>query len=241
MKFLTNEPALLIGKTLIIADLHLGVEYEYSKAGMKIPSQTKKIEKRIEELIEKTNAKNLIIIGDIKHKVPGMTFQEKREIPDFFKTLSEKISVGIVPGNHDAEISKILSNVKIYPSSGLLLKNTYLTHGHKWPKQDFLKAEFLVISHNHPLIEFKDKLGYRWLEKVWIRSKLKPSSIRKKYKNFKKLPELIVMPTFSDLVGGFAMNRHEKEPLGPILKCADLEKAKVYLLDGTFLGKLEGL
>jgi len=241
MKFLINEPALLVEKTLVIADIHLGVEYEYYKSGINIPSQTSAMLKKIKKLIDKNKAKRLIVIGDIKHKVPGTTFQEEREIPSFFETLSEIVLVEIIPGNHDGGLSKILPNIKIHPSSGYLFNNVYLTHGHTWPKPDFLNAKYLVISHNHPLIEFKDEFGYRWLEKVWIRSELKPDLIGKKYNNFKKLPELIVMPAFSDMVGGFAMNRHEREPLGPVLKCADLEKAKVYLLDGTFLGKLGNL
>ncbi len=44
------------------------------------------------------------------------------------------------------------------------------------------------------------------------------------------------MPAFSDLVGGFAVNRADRRPLGPVLRSADMEKAKAILLDGTFLG-----
>jgi len=37
------------------------------------------------------------------------------------------------------------------------------------------------------------------------------------------------------------MNHTSKKPLGPLVKAADLENAKAFLLDGTFLGELEEL
>ena len=54
IKFITNEPAIMLpGKVLVIADLHIGAEYEFRRAGIKIPSQTKKLlEKTITALAE---------------------------------------------------------------------------------------------------------------------------------------------------------------------------------------------
>jgi len=243
MRFLPGEPALLMGKTLVIADTHLGTERDYRVAGYKFPSQTKELARKVLELVARIHAEKLLIVGDVKHKVPGTSFQEEREVPDFFSRVSKQLPVEIVPGNHDGMLAKLLPDIKIHPTSGVLIDDVYLCHGHSWPSPEFLNASFLVISHNHPLIELKDRLGFRWLEKVWIRAALEKKAIAEKYtaKLKGRLPELVVMPTFSDLVGGFAMNRTDKKPLGPVLKLAKLSGAKVFLLDGTFLGELKDL
>ena len=54
------------------------------------------------------------------------------------------------------------------------------------------------------------------------------------------LLELLVMPAFSELVGGATVNREIPEELiGPMFKAGavKLDEAEAYLLDGKFLGK----
>ncbi|MFH1294907.1 MAG: hypothetical protein ABIH90_03145, partial [Candidatus Aenigmatarchaeota archaeon] len=112
----------------------------------------------------------------------------------------------------------MVPDVKIHPSTGLLLGKTFLCHGHSWPSAGFLRSDFLVISHNHPLIELKDSLGYKWREKAWIRAELKQDIIKNQYNDCAQLPELVIMPAFSNLVGGFAINHITKKPLGPMVR-----------------------
>ena len=76
-----NERALLVGKTLVIADLHIGLEYELRKKGIFIFSQYEKMKNRIISLLEKTKAKRIILLGDLKHNIPRATFEEYRENP----------------------------------------------------------------------------------------------------------------------------------------------------------------
>lgn len=238
---MANEPALMIGKTLIISDLHLGIEHVFYKSGIHLPSQTEVLAKRLDDLIARTKANRLIIIGDVKHKVPGTSWQEEREIPLFFSKLSKRIKTEIVLGNHDPGIERLLpKEIKIHPTEGFLLGDFYLTHGHAWPSQDIKKAKTVIIGHNQPMIELRDKLGYRWIEKAWVVSKLNRKKLIKKYKGVKTAPELVVMPAFNDLAGGICFNR-EKEFMGPIIKNAGLRNAKIYLLDGTYLGELKDL
>ena len=78
LKFITGEPALMVGKALVVADLHIGIEHEFRQAGLKVPSQLEGIVKRIDALIEKNKADRLIILGDVKHKVPGVSWQEEK-------------------------------------------------------------------------------------------------------------------------------------------------------------------
>ena len=54
--------------------------------------------------------------------------------------------------------------------------------------------------------------------------------------------EVIVVPSFNDLLGGYPINR-KFEMISPIFKSGivDLGESEIYLLDGTYLGKLKEL
>ena len=55
-----------------------------------------------------------------------------------------------------------------------------------------------------------------------------------------KSPRIVIMPAFNRLLGGMAMNAGEGAMLGPIFSsgAVNMEKAELYLLDGTYLGLL---
>ena len=255
--FVTGEPALLLGKTLFLADIHVGIEHEFRLSGLNMPTQTGRLLDRIISLLERTKAKRLVLIGDIKHKVPGTSFQEERELPFFLSRLAEKSELHIIPGNHDGKLQELVpKNAKLYPMEGGLIGATYASHGHAWPDPSFLKADHLLVSHSHPQVEFRDRLGYRWGERVWMRAALDIRKIRDKYPQAKKAPEMIVMPAFNPLSGGLPFNRklenkavdeNRKTEGGraaffpersPLMKSAKMKAAKIFMLDGTYLGEL---
>ena len=245
VRFLTGKPALLAGKSLVIADLHIGIEREFRRSGIRFPSQTEKITERIDDIIKSTGAKRLVILGDVKHKVPGISLQELREIPEFLGHFSKKLDVEIVMGNHDPGIEELAPHGAILrPSTGFRLDGVYLSHGHTWPNSDFTRCGTIVIGHQHPLVEFRDKLGYRFREPVWVRGKLSLEKIERRYKQVPAvLPEVIVMPAFNELSGGVAMNGksdpdYAKNFISPLMKALDEKTVGIYLLDGTYLGKL---
>jgi metallophosphoesterase superfamily enzyme len=178
--------------------------------------------------------------------------QELREIPKFFSHFISRVRVDVVPGNHDGGLKGYLpKGVKLHKSSGVRIGKFFLTHGHAWPGKDFLKTNFVITAHNHPQIEFRSKLGYRWSEPVWLRADLRPEPIAKKYGlddgSAKSLPEVIVVPCFNEFAGGVALNRkvenrkygnESKSFLGPIVKSINEQGARVYMLDSVFLGEL---
>ncbi len=247
-KFVTSHPAVLVGDTLVIADLHLGVEFDFYKSGIKIPSHMEGMRREIEALIGRTKAKRLVILGDVKHKVPGVTRQELREIPDFLYALGNKISVEVVHGNHDASLKEFVpANIRLHPGIGFSAKECYFTHGHAWPPADFLGKKYVFIGHEHPQIEFRDPLGYRYTEPVWMRMEFDREKLKKKYRKLPaNLPELIVVPVFNRLSGGISMNMPVEKidryhGLSPLFRSAKMKTSKIYLLDGTFLGELKDL
>ena len=45
--FLTDIPAMFVGKTLVVADLHIGITRELYESGISMPSQVEKFAKRL--------------------------------------------------------------------------------------------------------------------------------------------------------------------------------------------------
>jgi len=248
IRFLTNYPALYISdkKILVISELHLGLEYELYKSGIKIPSQRIKFEATIGKLIKLTRAEKLIILGDIKSKVPGSTIREDVEIPKFLESMKQQIKVVMVKGNHDDRIEQIVpSGIKVYGSRGCKIGSYGFFHGHAWPSKKLMACDYLFMGHVHPAIELIDSFGFRSVLSVWLKGRLKKDSVEKKYK-IKKTGKMniVVIPTFNNILGEAALNRIIKERhTGPIMtnKVFDVDNSKVYLLDGTYLGILKDL
>jgi uncharacterized protein len=241
IKFLT-EPALLIDKALVITDLHMGIEYEIYKSGITIPSQVEKLEKRIDALIKMTRAKHLVILGDVKHQVPMISWQEYREIPQFLDHF-KKIKVSIVKGNHDGNIERLApSGVDIYEPQGFKLKDVLLTHGQAWPNKKDLDAKYIVMGHVHPAVQFWTD-NFRTIEPCWLRCDIDNKKIFEKFKAKTDFKQGIIMPSFNRIIGGMAFNSKSFDPLGPLLTNGVLKwkSAEVYLIDGTLLGSLKDL
>lgn len=74
------------GRSLIcVGDLHIGLENEMRCNGVHMPSQTFKMEQELISLAPGHDG--IILLGDIKHQVPGSSKQEYVEIPKFFTAL----------------------------------------------------------------------------------------------------------------------------------------------------------
>lgn len=271
-KLLTPWPAMLIeaGERILLAtDFHLGIEYELAKMGISIPYQTNRFLREFMDLVLEHNPDRVVILGDLKHGVPLTSFQEKREIPRFFNALlSEVDRVSLVRGNHDANIQNLApEEVEIHPSRGALFGDGYqvaVLHGHAWPYPPLLAADLIVMGHNHPAVQLNTPLGVRFTRRAWVRGNLDPVSLAVALMGFEKIkvkenplasfeaafgtiirpPQLVIMPTFNDLMGGIPVNAETpKGLLGPLFRsgAVNVDDFDVYLLDGAFLGKISFL
>lgn len=226
----------MVGGSLVVADLHLGVERELLEKGFKVPSQRANIESRLLSLIDRTGVEKVVILGDLKHSIPKASWQEYAEVPELVRTLEDHAEVVLVKGNHDSTIEGLLPSLRVVDS--LVIEDTLLVHGHRRiSKLDFPR---ILIAHNHPAVEFVDELGARMREKAWIELELRTEAIRRL--NLSTRPRITVMPAFNELIEGVAFNR-EMRGQGPLLReeLVDMGEARVYLLDGTELGRLREL
>ncbi|RLG18962.1 hypothetical protein DRN67_03690, partial [Candidatus Micrarchaeota archaeon] len=115
MRFIHNEPALLIGDSLVIAELHIGYEQKlFPKTDIFF---TNRLIARVQGLIKQTKAKRLIINGDLKHSVKGPTPEEGRELAKFFEAI--EVPIAVVKGNHDGGIEKFVHEAEVVGAGGL--------------------------------------------------------------------------------------------------------------------------
>lgn len=239
-----GEPLLLVeGKerVLVAADLHLGLEYDLWLGGISIPSQTKKILKRLKKSLDAIEPDRLLLLGDVKHNVPRTSWQERKEIPSFLRSLAEEVRLDIVPGNHDGGLADLAPNgSRVHLSSGLIIDGIGYFHGHTWPDRELLKAELLVAGHIHPAVRLKDPIGSSPNRRAWARASLSPTALEQQYGcgTGMPVPEMVIIPAFNDLCGGLPLNTPMEHERGPILTLANMNDARIFLLDGTNLGRL---
>ena len=269
-------PALLLRKqskrVLVVADLHIGWEVTLAKRGVHVPSQMPKILSKMTRLIESCKPTSLFFLGDVKHTVTGVGMEEWRDVPVFFETLGKKVpDIQVIPGNHDGNLEPLLPEfVKILPTTGVALWDVGLFHGHAWPAPELLGCRRLVTGHVHPMVVFRDPVGFRITRPVWVETrcdgtqltksllkhervkveKAPATSLRKLFNVKLKCSQLFIMPSFNDFLGGQPVNRkslgksaRSRAFIGPVLRSGsiDIDNAETYLLDGTFLGKISQL
>ena len=278
VKPIADQPALLLQneseKILVVADLHLGWEVSLAHKGIHVPSQVPRLLEKLRKIVEDVKPQQLILLGDVKHAVAKVELEEWKYVPEFFEGLVEIIpDVQVVPGNHDGNLEPLTPpSVKIGTSEGIMLwKTVGLFHGHAWPSPPLLGCKYLVMGHLHPVVVFKDPLGFRITRQAWVRARssgrslaegvLKHESI--KYEGDPSLEyskrfgvevvdaDCVIMPSFNDYLGGQPVNRSftegwtdlYKEYMGPVLRsgAVDFENGEAFLFDGTYLGRIQDL
>ena len=276
IKPLTPYPALLATendeKTVVVADLHIGWEVSLAQEGVHVPSQTIKLQRKLGEIIKKVKPERILFLGDVKHTIAKAEVEEWRDVPQLFENIAKYVNeMLVIPGNHDGNLEPLLpENVKILPLTGTRIGDAGFFHGHTWPSPELLACKNLVIGHLHPVVVFRDPLGFRITSQVWVEAKcdglelakalLKrlrikvEKSVAETFKeNFGVVPrvdKLFIMPAFNDFLGGQPINvgsigQEEKyrDFIGPILRsgAVNVGEAEVYMLDGTYLGRISQL
>jgi putative SbcD/Mre11-related phosphoesterase len=243
LKFICNEPAMLYKGMLIVADLHLGIERSIfgSAVEMNLFDRTKS---RLLNLVEESNCEELVLLGDVKHDIPNMQFPDRERLGRFLKELNDRVKVSIIMGNHDGGIKEIAGGIEVHGAAGVRRGDISLNHGHAWPSESMMGAEWLVVAHNHPCIELVDKLGYRSIQRAWVVGRLDSGKVEKKYAKFNRRMRMVIMPAFSELVGGMVFNAvKEKDLLGPLFRneMFKLGSAETFLLNGISLGTIDDI
>lgn len=230
--------------TVVVGDLHVGIESELHRSGVHIPSQTPDLRERLEAVVAQEDAHRLFVLGDLKDTIARASSQEERELPTLFEGLPDDVEVHLVPGNHDAGVVDHLEGVTVHEATGTTLGDEVgLAHGHTWPADDVMACPRVVLSHNHPTVVLRDEVGGRHKEPCWVRATFREAA-RERYPDLPEEARLVLVPAFNPLLGGTPLNDRGGEPLlGPLFEngLVDVDAARVWTLDGVELGTVANL
>jgi metallophosphoesterase superfamily enzyme len=236
-RIVPSKPALVLEgekKSLIVTDIHIG--FESSMASNEIfigkNSTIKESIQELSEIIDSENPDSVILLGDIKSSIKNITRNEWDEVPLFFKKIREKCDVVLIPGNHDANIQKLIpDNISMISSTGMVEENILLTHGHTMPSENFSHVDKIIMGHIHPVFFQEDSVMNG--QRVWVSIKTEKENI---FPNKTGEIEITIIPSFNRYF--YATHRKQyKKSISPIIsKIKEISKAKIITLDGTIIG-----
>jgi len=237
IRIVPSQPALMLegkNRSLVITDLHIGFESSLFGNNIFVGKNTTIQEtiNGIEEILEKTKANSLILLGDVKSSIKSISKNEWSEVPLFFKKMSEKVDTILVPGNHDANIQKLVPDeVTLASSTGLVIENILLTHGHTMPSENFSNVDKIIMGHVHPVF-FQEESVING-KRVWISIKADKQQI---FSSTSGEVEVTIVPSFNKYFYSTHKKKYKKS-ISPILeKIKKIKSAKIITLDGTIIG-----
>jgi metallophosphoesterase superfamily enzyme len=243
LEFFGDGPALVIEgeqRLMIVADLHFGIEADLAAHGLHFRSRSAD---RLEHLLKTIDAADpdmLILLGDIKHSIPSLTWQEFHEMPAILNAIRSRIPLKVFPGNHDIGIERYLLDHELQPRDGAIIDGVGYLHGHMYPSPH-LAGQLIVIGHHHPLFLLKDEVGCSLQTPAYLRAGLdiKMLGMDKTRENTPPT-RVLFMPSFNE-IAGYDVLQIIKNPFSPLSRCMKTEEAEIILADGTYIGPVSSL
>ena len=235
-KIISGYPAMVIEgdkKSLVITDLHLGFENALTLNNVFLGKNktVTEITKEIELIINKTKPDSLILLGDIKSSINSITKTEWETVPAFFENITKLIDTILVPGNHDANIEKLIPNgITLASSKGIIVDDILLTHGHTMPTENFSEVNAIIMGHIHPVFFQEGSLING--ERVWVTVRCEKHKI---FSSRSGEIEITILPSFNKYFYA-TQKKFYKKSISPMIKKMSVIEAKIITLDGTIIG-----
>jgi len=256
VEFAGDEAALLLRtddeEVLVVSDLHLGYELELAREGVYFPSQLSNILERLARLLDRRSVDTLVLLGDVKHRVAGVSWRESRQVTELLQSLRRYVRrIVITPGNHDAGIMSLAGGLaEVVSGRGIGLGDAWMLHGHCWPPPQAARSQLIVIGHTHPVISFARGPGSR--RKVFLIAEAPRWRVLKTFsdkfagervRRVKGHVTLLVLPHFNNALQGVEVSQLllGGRALSPLIRggAFDMRRASILMLDGSRLGGLE--
>ncbi|HTT26146.1 MAG TPA: metallophosphoesterase [Thermoplasmata archaeon] len=233
---------------LVIADVHLGLGAQAGWADGPAEGSAAALAEEAVRIAREARSDRLIIAGDVKHPIVGTPAGLRPLVFRFFADLlGAGLAVEVVQGNHDPGIGPYLPReVVLHPPDGLVRGGLGIFHGHRWPSPEVLAAPHLVAGHLHPGFRFAPSAHAAISKRrCWVRTTFPPYVAPGKRRAIDRrfvARDLVVLPPFNPLAGTEALNRSRPSRGRSFLFSRFLVhgESRLYLLDGTDLGRLTG-
>jgi len=236
-KIVPRKPALLIEgqkKYLVVTDLHIGFESAFTSKEIFLGKNTT-INETIDELLDIIDSEkpdSVVLLGDVKSSIKSISKIEWNDVPLFFEKIKAKCDVILIPGNHDANIQRLVpEDVSLISSSGMVEDNILFTHGHTMPSENFAHVKKIIMGHMHPVFFQEESIVNG--QRVWISIKADKEQI---FPSESGEIEIIIVPSFNKYF--YATNKKKyKKSISPIIeKLKKISSARIVTLDGTIIG-----
>ncbi|GJL68670.1 MAG: DEAD/DEAH box helicase [Nitrospirales bacterium] len=172
-------------RTLLVADIHLGKEAVFGRAGLAMPYGIHPSNLlRLSQLISWCRPDQLIVLGDLMHTAPGPDETWPNEFLRWLKTYSS-MDIAVIAGNHDR-----MRGRKIFGSQVRWLHEPHVAAPFAYAHEPMsYKGLFTLAGHLHPTYVLASR-GDRLRSPVfWFR------------------PDSAVLPAFGAFTGGYNISR----------------------------------
>ncbi len=202
---------------IVVADLHLGYEGVMAKQGLFLPKvNLKKIFTIIKNAINKTQAKTIIVNGDIKNEFSKVDEEEFNELFDFINFVKQlDVSLILIKGNHDNFVDRYKDpfKLKIYQQEAKLGDYLFF-HGEELPNDLSSGVKMLIMGHEHPAIGIFNKAGKREKLRCFLFGTFENKSI-------------LVLPAMNYFASGTDINMTNKSDLlSPVFKRMNVDEMR---------------
>ncbi len=199
------------GRTLLVADLHLGYGWAQRRRGELGPVVEGGTRERLMRLVEAGRPERVVLVGDIVH-APRPAEEERRMIEETLREVRGQAELICVLGNHDRAFAAEFTE---FPAVG-----EWRTEGVRVVHGDVLPAGpethvVTVVGHFHPVVRVKTASG-----------------ASQKMAAFLVGRGLVVLPAFSGFSAGCDMRR---EMPGELRRWFGAEEVRTVVTDGDRL------
>ncbi len=234
-KIIPSKPALLLEgeqRSLVVTDIHIGFESTMTTNEIHVNSTTDETITELSDIISAHRPDMVVLLGDIKSSVTHITEFEWREVPKFLSAISEMCDVVIVPGNHDTGIDRLIPReVTMISTTGMVLENVLLTHGHAMPQDSLGYVDKIVMGHLHPV--FFQENSVMNGQRVWVSFQTNRSNI---FSSRSGHIELTIVPSFNRYFYASHKTNH-KRSISPIInRVSEMSRGRIMTLDGIIIG-----
>ena len=182
-------------ETLLVADLHLGCEASLEYEGFSVPRlQTERVRNSLFEMMEITHPKRLVVVGDLKHNFDRNLDQEWADVTAFVESITGKVDIEVVRGNHDNYLGMILSKSGVQLNSEASVGDFRILHGHKGS----VEGGPAIMGHLHPSLGLREGVGPRLKQPCFL---------------YHPDEHILILPAMSILAGGVDVLRENADKM----------------------------
>jgi len=250
VRLLHPEPALLLcgkingqdSRFIVAADIHVGSETCGVMNGITLNAKflIQNINNRFLKLAKAMKANGVILLGDFKSSVSGITPLERSIVPAVLTSISQYAEVYLIPGNHDSFMSYIApNNVNLISSRGMVLGDILLIHGHTMPSTIRSSVGRIIMGHIHPIFLKPNNVVNG--QRIWIYIKARKQAV---FSDGDGFLEILIMPSFYSSPNT-SLRYNIRKPMSPIIerviKNKAVEEMLLLTLDGSIVADLSCL